>query len=402
MSKDHLEKKSYRKSPGRQYGYDYDPLRSRSGQSQGNSTRGRTSSSLTQRPDPRRTRQLMRKSILENKHRFSETDEEELEPLEQVALAQEVEDNTLYSRRYQNRTSAFARSNLPEEEVGSVEPEEDEAWNDDFDYVDPDLGYEEDLLDARMAYENRMASRSLRATGTRSQRLAPTEEDYEDDEEYYEEEYEEEPRRAAPPKRRKKKNRMTRRGLLVGAGAALVGGTAIAAYELGPKLPQAVGNVGANIEKQLQDAFNKGVAQGAAEARKEILTALDNLEGVSLDGAIAAARLTRVAYDVFVSPIVKFGATISADFLNSMLRAFKTARGWLAGAYQDNTTLQDIQKVMESWVGQVQNMPKQLDAITQTDLDGAQAYLRGLQQKINEEKAKLNNPQSTPTATPKK
>jgi hypothetical protein len=132
---------------------------------------------------------------------------------------------------------------------------------------------------------------------------------------------------------------------------------------------------------------------------------LNNLEGFTLEGAINAARLTRVAYDVFVSPVIQFGSTITSDFLNGMLRAFKTARGWLAGAGQDNATLEAIQKVLESWSSQVTNMPKQLDAITDTDLDGAQAYLRALQRKLDQEKALLNNPQGTPTpatrATPK-
>jgi hypothetical protein len=46
-------------------------------------------------------------------------------------------------------------------------------------------------------------------------------------------------------------------------------------------------------------------------------------------------------------------------------------------------------------------MPKQLDAITNADLDGAQAYLRALQRKLDEEKAKLNSsPQTTPAAKP--
>src|SRR5215471_18761877 len=62
MSKDPLERRSYRKSPGRQYGYDYDPLRSQSG-----STTSRSYALLVQRPDPRRTRQFLRQSIIAGK-----------------------------------------------------------------------------------------------------------------------------------------------------------------------------------------------------------------------------------------------------------------------------------------------------------------------------------------------
>jgi hypothetical protein len=355
----------------------------------------------------------LRQNILANKQHFpeNEIDEEQMDrpAYEQVALAREEEDSTLYSQRSQylrTRNNLIPRPNVPQtEEPEQGYEDDDEQWNDEYDYddADPDLDYdEEDPLDARVAQQPYMVRRSLRATGTRAQQMPPTEEEYGYEDEYSneaEEEYApEEPRRVAP-RRKQKKRKVSRRGLLMGAGAALVGATAVTAVELGPKLPQAMGEVGNNIEKQLQDAFNKGVSQGAAQARKEILTALDDLEGFTLNGAIAAAQLTRVAYDVFVSPLIKFGANISADFLNNMLRAFKTARGWLAGAFQDNATLQAIQHVMESWATQVSSMPKQLDAVTNTDLDGAQAYLRALQRMITEEKAKLNNPsQATPTA----
>src|SRR5713101_2908355 len=86
MTKEHFERRAYRKSPGRQYGYDYDPLRNhkRSGSSQsgrlddslagdrshgGTTSRGssRPALQLAQRPDPRRTRQLLRQNILASK-----------------------------------------------------------------------------------------------------------------------------------------------------------------------------------------------------------------------------------------------------------------------------------------------------------------------------------------------
>src|SRR6266852_2023594 len=89
-------RKAYRKSPGRQYGYDYDPLSSqqRSGASQsgrqsassagerqseyedvfrrGNSRAGGygpQGGQLATRPDLRRTRQLLRQNILASKTR---------------------------------------------------------------------------------------------------------------------------------------------------------------------------------------------------------------------------------------------------------------------------------------------------------------------------------------------
>src|SRR5690242_15658590 len=70
MSKDSLERKSYRKSPGRQYGYDYNPLQSQIGL-----TTSRPDALLVQRPDPRRTRQFLRQSIIASKRSTSEDTE---------------------------------------------------------------------------------------------------------------------------------------------------------------------------------------------------------------------------------------------------------------------------------------------------------------------------------------
>ncbi len=85
MSKDHLERRAYRKSPGRQYGYEYDPLSSQYqvGQSQGGANSSvedaRSAQRLAQRPDPRRTRQLLRQNILASKLKGSGELEDELQ-----------------------------------------------------------------------------------------------------------------------------------------------------------------------------------------------------------------------------------------------------------------------------------------------------------------------------------
>ena len=413
MPNDRSERKTYRKSPGRQYGYEYDPLRSRSGRSQHGrvdetppnerwSNRGeRTSQStsvLAQRPDLRRTRQLLRQNILANKVR----PEDYAEPVEDETYDASVPPRMAQETFQPSRRSSVRSVQLPQPRAPLTRKlEEQDEWA-DFDdemAIDPDLGYE-DPLDARLGYvedlpvrpytstlRNTPPRQPTRGLGTGRLQAPDMDDDYEEDEE-------------ESGHNGKKKGKISRRGLLLGMGAVAIGGASVAAYELAPKLPQALGDAGANIEHQLQDAFNQGVAQGADAVRKEFVTALDNLEGVSLEGAITAARLTRVAYDVFVSPVIKFGATVTGDFLGTMLSALKTARGWLAGAYQDNGTLVAIQKVLETWVSQVNLMPKQLDAITQTDLDGAQAYLRALQRKIDDEKAKLNGVKPTPTANP--
>jgi hypothetical protein len=421
MPKDRSERKTYRKSPGRQYNYETDPLRSRTGHSQSGrvengrvGTTGRISTQI--RPDPRRTRQLLRQSILASKAHPATSDEEHVEQ-------QEAEQPFQHPPQYDQEISRRhpSRDHLPQQHIPSTpevlmdrQREDEDSWR-ELEDIDPDLGYE-DPHDARLVYTEGIPPRSsafvpLTQNGRRMPTHTPTrsmrpieEEVYDDDE--YEDEYEDDDDR--PPARRGVgKGNVSRRGLLVGLGLVAVGGTGVAAYELAPKIPQAVSTVGTNIEHQLQDAFNKGLQQGADNVRREFVTTLENLEGFSLQGALSAVKLMRAAFDTFVLPIITFGATLTGDFLSAMLRAVQTARGLLAQSFQDNPTLIAVQKVLQSWVDQASNMPKQLAAITDADLDGAQAYLRALQRKIDEEKAKLNNtgqkatPTVRPTPTPK-
>ena len=183
--------------------------------------------------------------------------------------------------------------------------------------MDPDIGYE-DPLDRRLV---RAQGPSLKPAAHRSpaprRREIPEEYGYEEDEDID----------ARPVRRRPKKKNLTRRKLLVGLGVVAVGG--VAAYELGPKVPQAIHDASVNIEHQVEDAYNKGLAAGAAAVRKELVNSLDTLEGISLTGAIDAAKLTRVAYDIFVSPLITLAATVTGDFLNVTLRTLiREEGGW--------------------------------------------------------------------------
>ncbi len=450
MSKDHFERKAYRRSPGRQY--DYDPLNSQNRNSSGSGStqnrRGdasqaadrwpsngeasrRTSGPLAPRPNPRRTRQLLRQSIIASKYQSTTFPEEgagqDYDVLDDEQYTNEDEqfdyqtpeessDDALYRNRYRIRhggapqAGAYRPTQLPpsRQYIETSEDEEANEWN-DFDPIDPDIGYE-DPLDQR---EVNAQNPSLRSPAPRSRvitrRLPEPRYDYpEEYDEYEEDEYIEEPeeRQARPrpqsrPRRKsKKRGGLTRRKLLVGAGVVAVGG--IAAYELGPKIPQALHDAGTNIEHQIEDAYNKGLAAGAEAVRKEFIAALTNMEGISLTGATNAARLTRLAYDAFVSPVVNLAATVTGDFLNITLRTLIQGRGWLARINQDNDTLAALQTVLETWSKRVKEVPKEWQTIADSDLDAAQAYLRALQRKIQEEQAKVNNPQSgIPTNVPK-
>jgi len=412
MVKDGTEKRLYRKSPGRQYGYDYDPLHSQS--QPGNGQQGRSSTSfqsdslstregsgpstdrhtsglLGPRPDPRRTRQLIRKNIIASKSKSSLVDDTgELDPELRDRYLTSDEEQRMYEDQVDTPLYPSHRTRSPHlpPTPGEYYKELDEGYGEEpfvderFDYIDPDLGYDyidedEDPLAYRLPYNE--VARGKR----RSEPL-----------EYDEEEQEE----VVKPSKKKKKGVSRRKMLLIGAAAA---GTAVAGYELLPKVPHALEQAGTNIEHQLQDAFNNGMAAGEEAVRKEFINALDTMEGVSLDAAIGAARLTRVAYDVFVSPLVTLAATVADDFLSITLAALTKARSWLQQINADNATLAALQSVLQSWVKQVNTMPKKLQTITETDLDGAQAYLAALQRKIHEEQAKLNGQSTTTTPTPK-
>jgi len=494
MSKDPLERRSYRKSPGRQYGYDYDPLRSQSG-----STASKPDALLVQRPDPRRTRQFLRQSIIASKRSTNEDTEpvtnreretsvphtppsissarpkttrrirrttQGLSYNEQAGeistkrsnhhpaghpkttrrirhtmqdLSYDEQDGKVPTKRFNHHSAGHPKTtrrirhtmqNLaydeqagrdPSGRFGTHSPSRSSHLGESHVPVtrnlrhdaeemyeatdeDPDLAaistreplYREYVEDYAEGAPTRHRQRNLplpprisrRSIGLPKRDLPPYD-DY--DPNYIYEEGEELP----PGLHVVEKGKTSRRGLLIGVGMGagmLALGGIVASSELAPKtVPQ-----GGHTSHDIQDAFNRGVAQGGDSVRKELVSALDSLEGFTLQGAIDAAKLTRVSYDVFISPIVQFGSQLTKDFLSAMLSALKTGRGWLAGIYQDNATLAAIQHVLESWVDQVSKLPKQLDAITQTDLDGAQAYLSALQRKITDEKNKLDNPHSTP------
>jgi hypothetical protein len=412
MVKDGTEKRLYRKSPGRQYGYDYDPLQSQS--LTGNGQQGRSSTSfqsdslstregsgpntdrhtsglLGPRPDPRRTRQLIRKNIIASKSKSAQMDDtSELDPELRDRYVSSDEKQRMYEDQVEtphypsHRTRSAHMPPAPREYYTELDDgyEEGPFVDEGLDYLDPDLGYynideDEDPLAYRLPYNE--VARGRR----RSEPL-----------EYDEEEQDE----IVKPSKKKKKGVSRRKMLLIAAAA---GGTAIAGYELLPKVPHALEQAGTNIEHQLQDAFSKGVASGEEAVRKEFINALDTMEGVSIDAAIGAARLTRVAYDVFVSPLVTLAATVADDFLSITLAALIKARSWLQQINADNATLAALQVVLQNWEKQAHTLPKKLQTITETDLDGAQAYLAALHRKIQEEQAKLNGQSTTTTPTPK-
>src|SRR5256886_16994817 len=98
------------------------------------------------------------------------------------------------------------------------------------------------------------------------------------------------------------------------------------------------------------------------------------MEGISLTGASNAARLTRLAYDAFVSPVVNLAATVTGDFINITLRTLIQGRGWLARINQDNDTLAALKTVIQTWTKRLKEVPKEGKTMPDADLDAAQAH----------------------------
>jgi hypothetical protein len=414
MSKDPLERRSYRRSPGRQYGYDYDPLRNQRG-----SAASKPDTILLQRPDPRRTRQFLRQSIIASKRSNSEDaapvihrEQDIIIPHTPMSVSPTHPRTTRRIRRtMQDLAYVELNEKKPTRRFRYHPPNNPKVTRRIHPTMQDDLYDQQEEQDLIAQSGARIPSRSSRLSAPRSpvtrnlsyedkemyeewRNLEDEEPEYDLDRIY--EENEELPPGLHVVERRK----TSRRGLLIGVGigigtGVLALGGIVAASELAPK--SAPLNGGAS--DAVQEAFNRGVAQGSDSARRELISALGTLEGFTLQGAIDAAKLTRIAYDTFISPIVQFGSQLTTNFLSAMLSALKTARGWLAGIYQDNATLAAVQHVLESWVDQASKLPKQLDAITQTDLDGAQAYLIALQRKITDEESQLNSAQATPAVS---
>src|SRR5436853_2508859 len=140
MPKDRSERKIYRKSPGRQYNYETDPLRSRTGHSQSgrvdnerSGTTGRISTQI--RPDLRRTRQLLRQSILASKAHPTTGDEEHEEHIEQQ---EEHEQTFQHPPQNDQQTSKHhrTRERLPQQYIPSTQElmaarqrEEEDQWS---------------------------------------------------------------------------------------------------------------------------------------------------------------------------------------------------------------------------------------------------------------------------------
>jgi hypothetical protein len=175
---------------------------------------------------------------------------------------------------------------------------------------------------------------------------------------------------------------VARRALLVTAGLGACAAGAAAT-------PFIAGKVG----ELTQDAVNQALQDGIQQGREAVLAELSQLEGVTLDGAIAIAELTKLAVTYIAVPVSKLVAGVGTVALQGFADALSTAQDALGKVGQHITQIDQLHDMVISWKTALGASPTILSDITIKDINSAEAYLKALDQKIKTSKT------ATPTAT---
>lgn len=181
---------------------------------------------------------------------------------------------------------------------------------------------------------------------------------------------------AGGPPHPKTRGKLARRALLAGAGLA----ACVAGAELAPVVLKKTGDL---AQAELHDAFNAGVDAG----RRQFLEELSQLEGVTIDGALGAAELTRLGVKYIVLPVARLVATLEGGTLDVIYNAIRSARDVLSKVNVRIGPLDGLQSVVGSWRDNVKLLPVRLDQYTNADIDSAETYLKALKKKVQETKA---------------
>jgi hypothetical protein len=154
-----------------------------------------------------------------------------------------------------------------------------------------------------------------------------------------------------------KKSRLGRRAFLATAATVTAcGAGALAAPRIIPVL-----------ESKAQDM-----------GRAVLMQELGSLEGVSLDAAIRAAELTRMAVNVLVLPLARFISAIGSGALGVLLATLDLAHNAMALVHLNTSVLDAFRAVVASWQSGIASLPIALDAYATADIDSAERYLRAL------------------------
>lgn len=116
--------------------------------------------------------------------------------------------------------------------------------------------------------------------------------------------------------------------------------------------------------------------------REALLNELGQLEGVSIDAAIAAAELTQAAVTLIVLPLARLLAFIGGNALNVLIGSLDTARNIAAGLHVTIPWLNEVRALFAAWRDNVVQLPVTLTAFTTADISSAEKYLKSLKQHI--------------------
>lgn len=175
--------------------------------------------------------------------------------------------------------------------------------------------------------------------------------------------------------RRNQRGKLARRGLLLAAGAGLC----VGAVELGPR---AIQQAGYYTEQDIKNALAAGVLQG----RQALLAELGQLEGITLDGAIGVAELTRFGVDKIVVPLANLAITVGGDSLGILSGALSSARSNLARVNVHVDWLDNLQGLVDTWRGSLPDNAT-LTRYADADIISAESYLKALQARIQAEQS---------------
>lgn len=178
-----------------------------------------------------------------------------------------------------------------------------------------------------------------------------------------------------PAKKSGSGGKIARRALLAGVGV----GACVAGVELAPT---ALKKMGEFTQAEVQDAFSAGVESG----RKAILDELSQIEGLTIDGAIGAAELTRLAVKFIVLPVSRLMSTIEGGALDVLYNALQSAKDNLAKINVHISQLDGMKQMVSEWRDGINQLPTALGNYANADINSAESYLKALQKKIQQEK----------------
>ena len=176
--------------------------------------------------------------------------------------------------------------------------------------------------------------------------------------------------------RRRRRGRLGRRALFATAGLGVCAAGVAAT-------PWAVGQVEHATKQDVQDAFNAGINAG----RQALLDELAQLEGITIEGAIGVAEITRLGIRYLVLPLAQLTATLGGFALQALTDGILSAQSNLSTIHVSIAALDQLAVLLGRWRTNVASLPITIDAYSTADIDSAEKYLKALQKTLHDQQA---------------